>query len=451
MSTLADPALNVLRDAEDRDDERAEVAVIGLGYVGITLAVALADAGVRVLGHDSNTAISAALAAGVLPVKEPGVEEGLARSSGAALKIKAELPDTLPPTVIICVGTPVDHLSSTPDLSQLQAATAAIAARIGPETLVVLRSTVPVGTSRRVVLEALRREHPNPRLAFCPERTIQGRALEELHRLPQIVGASTADAAEAASELFAKLTPRVIQVSSLEAAEAIKLVCNAHTDLIYGFGNEVALMAEALGLDAEELISSANLDYPRPDISRPGFVGGGCLTKDPYLLAHSTEQRDYTPSMVLGARRLNEAMPVHAARRVLDALAASGVSLAESKVLISGIAFKGQPATDDVRGAASRTIAEMLREEVGALVGHDFTVPPEQIAAVGLKPVTIEEGFEGASAVMVLIDHPGYRLLDLRSLSGRMSRPAVAFDAFGVLGGPESLASGVAYLRLGSA
>jgi UDP-N-acetyl-D-mannosaminuronic acid dehydrogenase len=425
--------------------------VIGLGYVGMTLAVALADAGVRVLGHDSSAAVSTALARGVPPVKEPGVEERLARTLGDALKIETKLPDVMPPTVIVCVGTPVHRLSSAPDLSQLEAATAAIAARVEPETLVVLRSTVPVGTSRGLVLAALRREHPDPRVAFCPERTIQGRAFEELHRLPQIVGASTTDAAEAAGELFSRLTPRVIKVSSLEAAEAVKLVCNAHTDLIYGFGNEVALMAEALGLDAEELISSANLDYPRPDVSRPGFVGGGCLTKDPYLLAHSAERRDYTPSMVLAARRLNEAMPIHATRRVLDALSARGVSAAESKVLISGIAFKGHPETDDVRGAASRTIVEMLREEVETLAGHDFTVPPEQIAAMGLEPVSIEDGFDRADAAMVLTDHAGYRLLDLRSLSGHMSRPAVVFDAFGVLDQPETLAPGITYLRLGRA
>jgi UDP-N-acetyl-D-mannosaminuronic acid dehydrogenase len=406
---------------------------------------------VRVLGHDSSAAVSTALGRGVPPVKEPGVEERLARTLGDALKIEAELPDVMPPTVIVCVGTPVHRLSSAPDLGQLEAATAAIAARVGPETLVVLRSTVPVGTSRGLVLEALRRQHPNPRVAFCPERTIQGRAFEELHRLPQIVGASTADAAEAARELFSRLTPQVVEVSSLEAAEAIKLVCNAHTDLIYGFGNEVALMAEALGLDAEELVASANLDYPRPDVSRPGFVGGGCLTKDPYLLAHSSEQRDYTPSLVLAARRLNEAMPIHATRRVLDALSARGVLASESKVLISGIAFKGDPETDDVRGAASRTIVEMLREEVETLAGHDFAVPPEQIAAMGLEPVSIEEGFAGADAVMVLTDHAGYRLLDLRSLSGRMSRPAVVFDAFGVLDQPEALAPGVACLRLGRA
>jgi UDP-N-acetyl-D-mannosaminuronic acid dehydrogenase len=425
--------------------------VIGLGYVGLTLAVAFADAGVRVIGHDSSAAVSAALARGVPPIREPGVGERLARTLGDALRIEAKLPDEMPPAVIVCVDTPVHPLGSAPDLGPLEAATEAIAARVLPETLVVLRSTVPVGTSRGLILETLKRKHPSPRVAFCPERTIQGRALEELHRLPQIVGASTADAAEAAGGLFSRLTPRVVEVGSLEAAEAIKLVCNAHTDLIYGFGNEVALMAEALGLDAEELISGANLDYPRPDLSGPGFVGGGCLTKDPYLLVRSAEQRDYTPSLVLAARRLNEAMPIHAARRVLDALSTQGVSAAESKVLVSGIAFKGHPETDDVRGAASQTIVEMLREEVETLVGHDFVVPDERIAAMGLEPVSIEDGFDGAVAAMVLTDHAGYRALDLPSLSERMSRPGVIFDAFGVLDRPGTPAAGVAYLRLGRA
>jgi UDP-N-acetyl-D-mannosaminuronic acid dehydrogenase len=449
---MTDVATRTVPAGKPDGRRQAEVAVIGLGYVGMTLAVAFADAGVRVLGHDSSVAVASALARGETPVKEPGVEEGLGRTLGDSLRIETELPDELPPTVIVCVGTPVHRLNANPDLAQLEAAIAAIVPRVGPQTLVILRSTVPVGTSRRLVLEALRQRHADPQLAFCPERTIQGRALEELHQLPQIVGASSPEAAAAASELFGRLTRRVIDVSSLEAAEAVKLVCNAHTDLIYGFGNEVALMAEALGLDAEELISSANLDYPRPDISRPGFVGGGCLTKDPYLLAHSSEQRDYRPSMVLAARHLNEEMPIRAARRVLDTLAANGVAAAESKVLVSGIAYKGNPETDDVRGAASQTVAEMLREEVGTLVGHDFAVPAAQIAAMGLEPTGLDAGFEDADAAMLLTDHAGYRLVDLPALSARMSRPAVVFDAFGVLGeGGRALPAGVAYLRMGRA
>src|SRR5205814_3816396 len=111
--------------------------------------------------------------------------------------------------------------------------------------------------------------------------------------------------------LFARVTPHVVRVSSLEAAELVKLVNNCHTDLIYSFGNEVALLAERAGLDPLEVIRAANVDYPRPDLSRPGYVGGGCLSKDPYLLLDSARGRQ--PFLVGRARQLNEYLPVHVA------------------------------------------------------------------------------------------------------------------------------------------
>lgn len=430
------------------DPAAAEVAVIGLGYVGMTLAVALADAGLRVLGYDANPETAAALAQGRPSVSETGVEERLAELLPEQLRIELELPDELPPTVILCVGTPVHDGTSSPDLSQLESAIDALAERIGPDTLVVMRSTVPIGTSRALVLPRLRERAPDVEVAFCPERTIQGRALEELRRLPQIVGGSSPAASERASELFARLAPRIVNVSSLEAAEAIKLICNTHTDLIYGFGNEIARIAEASSLDAYELIRSANLDYPRPDLSLPGFVGGGCLTKDPYLLAYSARQHGYEPEMVLGARRLNEDVPIHETTRMLDALAASGRDPQTAKVLVSGIAYKGHPETDDTRGAASRPIVELLRGRVKSVVGHDFIVPGARIATLGIEPVSLESGFEEADAVMFLTDHHRYRELALRELSGRMRRPAVIFDMFGVIRDQQPL-DGVTYLMLG--
>ena len=152
------------------------------------------------------------------------------------------------------------------------------------DTLVVVRSTVPVGATRAIVLPELAARWPAPRLALAPERTIQGQALRELEELPQVVGGLDAASGEAAAELFSRLTRRVVRVSSLEAAELVKLVNNCHTDLIYGYGNEVALLAERFGLDPLEVIQGANLEYPRPDLAKPGFVGGGCLSKDPYIL-----------------------------------------------------------------------------------------------------------------------------------------------------------------------
>jgi UDP-N-acetyl-D-mannosaminuronic acid dehydrogenase len=288
-----------------------------------------------------------------------------------------------------------------------------------------------------------------PLLAFCPERTIQGAAIEELRALPQIVGGINERATSRAADLFRTMSPEVVTVSSLEAAEAIKLICNAHTDLIYGFGNEVASIAEALGLDADELIKSANLNYPRPDLSRPGFVGGSCLTKDPYHLVYSAEAHGYTAGMITSARQVNESTPVRAAARLLASLHEHHGDLDQSKVLLCGIAYKGQPETDDVRGSAAEPVAGVLRQQVGLLAGHDFVVAPEQIEALGITPTGLEEGFDGAVGVMVLTNHRGYAALDLDRLLSTMAKPPIVFDAWGLLMPRLSNDDGVVYMKLG--
>jgi len=229
----------------------------------------------------------------------------------------------------------------------------------------------------------------------------------------------------------------------------IKLINNAHTDLIYGFGNEVALIAEAIGLDAGELIRSANLDYPRPDLSRPGFVGGSCLIKDPYLLIHSAEAHGYSAPMVSIARQVNEDVPRRVAERVLTALQQQGRALSEAKVLISGIAYKGFPETDDVRGGAAPPIADLLHRRVATVVGHDFVVTRERIAGIGLEAVSLEEGFKDADAALSLNDHAGYRSEHVQRLGASMRTPIV-FDAWGVFQNQLSNpGNGMTYLRLG--
>ena len=351
--------------------------------------------------------------------------------------------------VVLCVGTPVDPVTRQPDLGQLAAAAEAVAARAEADTLVVVRSTVPVGTCRSLVLPALR--HASPQLAMCPERTIQGQALAELRNLPQSVGGVDERSAARAAALFGALGVRTVRVSSLEAAEMVKLICNAHTDTIYGFGNEVALMAEALGLDALELIRAANLDYPRPDLCRPGYVGGACLVKDPYLLISATAARGYTPPLVAAARRLNESLPERSARRVLDRLAALGVRPAEATVLVSGCAYKGVPETDDLRGAPVWPVLAVLRGAVGRLRGHDFVLPPAAVAALGVEPVELAAGFAGADAVLLLNNHPAYRRHDVAALAASLNRPAVLYDSWGVYRDAPPAVEGVEYLELGRA
>lgn len=427
----------------------SDILVIGLGYVGLTLAVGLAAAGQRVLGYDVDARRVELLAGGVPAFYEPGLAETTARLPPGRLRYTVELPGRLPATTVICVGTPVDLVSRAPQLHSLRAAAAGAGARAAEGDLVILRSTVPVGTTRGVVLPELAHLH-RPLLAFCPERTIQGQALRELRELPQVVGGIDAASCHAAMAALAPLCPRQVPVSSLETAEFVKLINNAHTDTLYGFGNEVALLAEQLCLDGIEAVSAANVDYPRPDIAGPGFVGGGCLTKDPYLLLASISADGDLPLIVPAARRLNEHLPDHLAERLLRVLKDSVGIPSPPRVLVCGLAYKGRPPTDDVRGSPAPPVIARLRDQGAEVVAHDYMVPRQAAVDVGVPMVDLEEGFTGADAAVFLTDHPGYRSFDIRSAVATMRRPAVVLDGWGVVeAGMSGRAGGVTYLRLG--
>ncbi len=425
--------------------------MIGLGYVGLTLAVALAAEGIITLGYDRIADLTARLATRDPAIQEPGVAATLRALPAGAFTATSELPDRLPPAVVVCVGTPVNPTTHEPDLSQLEAALDAIAPRIEAHTVVMIRSTVPVGTTEGLIRERLAQTMTAPRLVFCPERTIQGKALHELATLPQVVGGRDPEALAAACRLFARLGSEVITVSSASAAEMVKLVCNSHTDVLYGFGNEVALMASALGLDASEVIAAANLRYPRPDLARPGFVGGSCLTKDPYLLAGSVRARGYEPVLIPAARRLNEQVPLHVAERVLTLLAQAAADPRASTLLLAGIAYKGRPITDDTRGSAAAILGEYLPGMVGELLGHDYLVADDRIRELGSEPVELAAGCCRAQALLLLTDHPHYSQEDVAALVTSMCPPRVIYDVWGIWREAIAELSGVdhVYMRLG--
>ena len=425
------------------------VAVVGLGYVGLTLSVALAKKGVTVLGYDRAPRVVDALRAGQPHLYEPGVAEELRAFLGDRLRVVSELPREPVDAAVLCVSTPVDPATRGPVLEPLRDAARAVAGAFERETLVVVRSTVPIGTSRAVVLPELVARWGRARLAFCPERTIQGQALRELDELPQIVGGLDGPSLDAAGELFRRLAPRLVPVSSLEAAEMVKLINNCHTDLIYSYGNEVALMAERFGLDPLELIRAANLDYPRPDLAKPGFVGGGCLSKDPYILIESARAVGHEPWLVSSSRALNEHLPRHVARRFLELLRETRGTLEGGRVFLLGFAYKGWPPTDDMRGAPVLPMLGVLSGAGLALRGHDFLVAPEVLAGLGVASTSIADGFAGADGVLVVTDHPEYAKLDLQALLASLRKPALVYDCWRILDEETVRAAEVRYAGIG--
>jgi UDP-N-acetyl-D-mannosaminuronic acid dehydrogenase len=428
----------------DEEPEFRQVGIIGMGYVGLTLAAAMARRGYVVHGVDTRASLLDTLAKGRPHIFEPGVEDVFQEFAGKRILLSHDLPDSGVDAAIICVSTPVDASGREPYLLNLVAAAEHIAKRCTPETLVVVRSTVPVGATRSVVLPRLLDAWGSARLVMAPERTIQGQALRELVELPQVVGGLDDESLRRGLALFGGLSAQLVPVSGLETAELVKLVNNCHTDVIYSFGNEVARVTERLGLDPLEVIRATNADYPRPDIAKPGYVGGGCLSKDPYLLLSAAEQAGHMPPLIKAAREVNEDLPVHVADRVIDLMEAPR----GKRLLVLGWAYKGWPPTDDMRGTPIASMMPAFTEAGLEVLGHDPLVGADVIRRYGGTPVDLATGFSAADAVLIITDHPQYRQLDVDGLLPG-SGVRLVYDSWRVLDENGVTRHGVRYAGLG--
>ncbi len=413
-------------------DRDLKICVVGTGHIGLPLAAVLADAGFAVTGYDTNDDF-------VVRVNTTGradfQEEGLADLLRAHLGSRLTLSSTPPrdqDVYIITVGTPLEPGSERPNLDRIRVAVQRLAPGFGDDPLVVLRSTVSIGTTRNIVLPEIRRRTERFGLAFCPERTIEGRAIAEMRSLPQIIGGLDERSSARAEALFRLITPSIVHVSSLEAAEMIKLINNTYRDLTFAFANEVALIAERLGLSAAEMIRAANEDYPRSNVAKPGFVGGPCLEKDALILIDSLHRIDFRPRVIEEARRINQALPDHVANRLLEELRLLRGSASRARILVTGFAFKGRPATEDVRGSAAIPLARRLQASGVEVWGHDFVTPEKVIADLGVRTCTLEEGFDGANGVVIMNNHPGYLTAGIPALARSLRHPAMLFDSWGL-------------------
>lgn len=432
-------------DAGPFAGQAQQVCVVGLGYAGLTLAAVLAERGFTVFGYDRDPERVGTIAALQPPFFEAGLAEALERYLDHRLHVTTVFEPRPYDVVIFAVSTPVRPEDRQPDLRFLREAVRDVGREMVGAPLVIIRSTVPAGTTEQLAA-ILREGRPDLPVAYAPERTIQGQALEELKILPQVVGGVDEFSLERAVAFFGKVVRRIVPVSSARTAEFVKLINNAHTDVIYGFGNEVALLAEQLGIDPDEAISAANHEYPRPKLHRPGYVGGSCLTKDPYLLAAST---GYQPQLILSARQLNERIIAYTCERVIARFQTAGVSLAGVSAVVCGIAYKGTPPTDDIRGSQAIEIIRTLGDAGMLVYGHDPLVSSDKIAAFGAEPVPDPLHPRGIGAYLFLTDQPAYARLDLHRLLNNMKRPGVLFDAWRLFSRQRVEAAGITYQSIG--
>lgn len=447
--------IDVSRLAQSQSWYWDTIGVIGLGFVGLTLAVSLAEVGFEVVGWDSNPHIRKRLAGGDPHVHETGLENMLQTQLEKGRFVISESYEALRRCAVfmVAVNTPVED--GMPDLSYVRQAIADLAAILKPGDLVVLRSTVPIGTCRGEVAQIIEANSDyvvgrDIGLAFAPERTIQGKALEELRSLPQVIGGIDGWSTEGAARVFSRLAPTIVRVDSLEEAEFVKLINNSFRDISFAFANEVAFMCEAYNLDASRVIKAANSGYPRNPVALPSpGVGGACLIKDPYMLAN-TSRASGMPSLADTSRAINEHMPRRIARRLLDALEESGKNLAEASVFVAGFAFKGEPETNDLRGSPALDVVEAMRDSVGVITGYDFVIPQADIEAHGIGWRELEEGFAGADAVLFMNNHRSLASVNVYKLVKHMRLPGIFFDGWSVFEpGELERIPGVRYMSLG--
>ncbi len=337
------------------------VLVGGCGHVGLPLGVALADTGLVVRLYDISESSAKTVNAGLVPFEESGVEDALRRNLDAK-RIEATTDPTVvrsAESIVIIIGTPVDE-HQNPEPHKVLEAIRDLLPFLHSGQQLIMRSTVYPGTTA-LVEEMLKREGIDLLVSFCPERIAEGKAMEELYTLPQIVSARSEEAFSRASALFGRLTPSIVRLSP-EEAELAKLFTNTWRYIKFAAANQLFMMAQNFGLDYERIRSGLRHDYPRAaDLPAAGFAAGPCLLKDTLQLA-AFNNNDF----VLGhaAINVNEGLPLYLVSRIAETYDMSAMTIG-----ILGMAFKGE--SDDIRSSLAYKLKRILRYRAKAVVTSD--------------------------------------------------------------------------------
>ena len=403
------------------------MAVIGQGYVGLTLSAASALAGLTVVGIDVDAERVESLAEGNLSV--PGVDERLFRDGWETGRLNFAV-DAWPvagaDVVVICVPTPL--LEKAPDLSHVESACRAVAENLRPGTLVILESTTYPGTTDNLVRPLLEtvsglQAGNDFLLAYSPERIDPGNGEFDMRNTPRVVGGDTPEAAEAAVAFYSQLTDKVVAVSTTRVAETTKLLENTFRHVNIALVNELAMLCRDMGIDTWEVIdAAATKPFGFMSFSPGPGVGGHCIPLDPTYLAWQVRREAGRRFGILEqAQEVNEQMPTYVASRVSDILNLQGRSVNGAKILLLGVAYKAD--VGDTRESPALVAMAELTSKGAAIRFHDFHV--DEVSMNGDTVVCVDDlgqALTEADVTVLLTPHSAYDLEDIAD------RSTVVFD-----------------------
>ena len=424
---------------EKFEREPLTMGVIGLGYVGLPLAVEAADAGLSVIGLDTSSRVVDLLTRGeshIGDVPADRVAEHVETGRFRATTDASALQEC--DAIAICVPTPLGK-TRDPDVSYIVAASEAVAANLRPGQLITLESTTYPGTTREILLPVLEasglRVGRDFHLCFSPERVDPGNPTWQTRNTPKVIGGITQTCTQVGAAFYGRFIDTMVSVSSAEAAELTKILENTFRSINIGLANETALIAERLGVDVWEVIDAAStkpFGFMR-FVPGPG-LGGHCIPVDPQYLSWKMRTMNYRTRFIELASEINGEMPRFVLGKVREALNRAARAVRGARVLVVGVAYK--PDIDDLRESPALDIIELLEGDGAEVSYHDPHVPeiPAHEPAGPRDSVPLDdEALSAADLVLLVTDH---RSLDLQRIWEEGVRIVDARDAFRRAGFP---------------
>ena len=436
-----------------------KVCVMGLGFVGLTLAVTLADIGFDVYGVEIREDVVKQLKKGKPHFFEPGLEGRLkSLIKSKKLQIFSKIEKKFNTSVyIVTVGTPIKNNNKV-NKEMMERVCEEISLFAKNNDLVILRSTVEVGTTKKMTKIFFNKTNLKVGVAFCPERTIEGNAMTELRKLPQIVGSDEMEVTSRVSQFFSFMTPTVVKVANFETAELIKLIDNCQRDVSFALSNEIAEIADKYSVSAYEVINSGKLGYPRTNLPDPGPVGGPCLEKDSYILNNGLSQLNYSPKIIMNSRYVNEQQPKKTVSLLKKYCQKKIIAESKFQITIAGIAFKGKPETNDLRGTMALPILKEIKKNFPKCEIKIFDpIVRKSEAKDYFKKFnfnftnSLENSFKNCTLYIICNNHPIFSTMPITVLSQSMRTPSVIYDYWNNYTNQRiSLPTSVNYIGLGN-